>query len=102
MTAVTSLLTTKLYISPPRSNEDAQVLTLLRDVRHTAPAFVDRLLNYARGAELAQETAPQPLIEPLSERELDVPRLIAVGLANREIADRLFITVGSSGVPAVV
>jgi LuxR family maltose regulon positive regulatory protein len=34
----------------------------------------------------------QPLIEPLSERELEVLQLIAHGDSNQEIADRLVIT----------
>jgi LuxR family maltose regulon positive regulatory protein len=76
-------------------DEDAQVLTLLRDVRDAAPAFVDRILNYARDTELEQEAAPQTLTEPLSEREVEVLGLIAAGLANREIAERLFIAVGT-------
>jgi LuxR family maltose regulon positive regulatory protein len=33
----------------------------------------------------------QPLIEPLSERELEVLGLVAQGLSNREISQRLFI-----------
>lgn len=33
----------------------------------------------------------QPLIEPLSRRELEVLQLIAQGLSNREIAERLFL-----------
>lgn len=33
----------------------------------------------------------QPLIEPLSQRELEVLQLIAQGLSNREIAERLFL-----------
>ncbi|MCZ8511929.1 LuxR C-terminal-related transcriptional regulator [Paenibacillus filicis] len=33
----------------------------------------------------------KPLIEPLSERELEVLHLIAQGLSNREISERLFI-----------
>ncbi len=38
-------------------------------------------------------TAPlaQPLIEPLSQRELEVLQLIAQGLSNREISERLFL-----------
>jgi LuxR family maltose regulon positive regulatory protein len=39
---------------------------------------------------------PSSLIEPLSERELEVLQLIANGLSNREIADRLTITVGTA------
>jgi len=35
------------------------------------------------------------LIEQLSERELEVLRLIAEGLTNREIAERLFIAVST-------
>ena len=38
---------------------------------------------------------PQPLIEPLSERELKVLRLIAAGYSNQEIADRLVIAQGT-------
>ena len=36
------------------------------------------------------------LVEPLSEAELKVLRLVASGLSNREIADRLVITVGTT------
>ena len=35
--------------------------------------------------------ASQPLIEPLSDRELEVLRLVAQGLSNREIGERLFL-----------
>ncbi len=34
---------------------------------------------------------PNLLIEPLSQRELEVLQLIAQGLSNREISERLFL-----------
>ena len=38
---------------------------------------------------------PQPLIEPLSERELEVLRLIAQGLSNQEITQKLFVALST-------
>ncbi|MCX7707816.1 MAG: response regulator transcription factor [Anaerolineae bacterium] len=53
-------------------------------------------------AEFARLRPPVPrptpatgLPEPLSERELEVLRLLADGLTNREIADRLFLAEGT-------
>ena len=40
-------------------------------------------------------TTPQPLIEPLSERELEVLHLIAQGLSNREISERLVLALST-------
>lgn len=40
-------------------------------------------------------SASPPLAEPLSERELEVLRLVAQGLSNQEIADKLFVAVGT-------
>ena len=37
----------------------------------------------------------QPLIEPLSPRELEVLHLIAQGLSNQEISERLFLALGT-------
>ncbi len=42
-----------------------------------------------------QERTHQRLLEPLSDRELEVVRLIADGLSNAEIAQKLFLTVGT-------
>jgi LuxR family maltose regulon positive regulatory protein len=79
-------------------DDAAAVRELLPRVRHVAPGFVDRLLAAFPG----EESAPPPaapassaLVEPLSQRELEVLGLVAQGLTNREIAGRLFITVGT-------
>jgi LuxR family maltose regulon positive regulatory protein len=35
------------------------------------------------------------LIEPLSERELEILRLMAAGMSNQEIAEKVVVTVGT-------
>jgi LuxR family maltose regulon positive regulatory protein len=61
--------------------------------------YAGRLLTAYYG-ELAKQPVPLakalqggPLIEPLTERELEVLHLIAAGWSNREIADKLVISV---------
>jgi LuxR family maltose regulon positive regulatory protein len=39
--------------------------------------------------------ASQPLIEPLTDRELEILQLVAEGLSNREICDRLFLALST-------
>jgi LuxR family maltose regulon positive regulatory protein len=41
------------------------------------------------------DVKPQPLIEPLSERELEILRLVTDGLSNRQISERLFISLST-------
>lgn len=46
-------------------------------------------------AENAAQRGEQPLAEPLTARELEVLELIALGLSNREISERLVIALGT-------
>lgn len=48
-------------------------------------------------AEFSRMSAPkpEPLVEPLSERETDILRLLAAGSSNKEIGATLFITEGT-------
>ncbi|HEX3052280.1 MAG TPA: LuxR C-terminal-related transcriptional regulator [Aggregatilineaceae bacterium] len=73
-------------------DEDPLVLALLPRVRRAAPLFVDQLLHFA---DPGSPRPVQPLVDPLSDRELDVLRLLAVGLSNQEIAQELVITTGT-------
>lgn len=69
--------------------------------REIATAYVNKLLSAYKAVELlpndgiGTKTMMQPLIEPLSERELEILHLIAEGLTNREISDRLFLALST-------
>ncbi len=78
-------------------DEGQALIDLLPRVRHVAPAFVSQLLEAVQGEPGLQSppTGIQPLVEPLSERELDLLQLVAEGYSNREIAERLVISVGT-------
>jgi DNA-binding NarL/FixJ family response regulator len=84
---------------------------LLKDV--TADRLVEAVLAAARGESVLQPSVaarvvarfaqlpddvparPQPLVVPLSDRELEVLRLLADGGSNREIAAALFLAEGT-------
>lgn len=82
-------------------DEGETMLHLLRQAasQGLAPSYVSKLL--ANSSEpAARESAAKPphlypLIEALSERELEVLRLLAAGMSNREIADELVIAVST-------
>jgi LuxR family maltose regulon positive regulatory protein len=65
--------------------------------RGIAPQYTSRLLAALPAAEPASkfQKLPVEMVEPLSERELEVLQLIAEGLSNQEVAQRLFITLGT-------
>jgi LuxR family maltose regulon positive regulatory protein len=76
---------------------------LLRETldRGVAPDYVRRLLaafpsEKAESASVHRSPSPaNELVEPLSEREVEVLQLIAGGLTNREIADQLYLSLNT-------
>ncbi len=75
-------------------DEGPQILDLLPEVRHIAPKFVDELLAKSRKAVELAQLSDSPY-EPLSEREMEVLNLVARGYSNRQIAEALFVTLGT-------
>jgi len=73
------------------------ILAAARDESVLQPSVAAKVV--ARFADLPAEPdarpRPQPLVVPLSDRELDVMRLLAAGRTNREIAAALFLAEGT-------
>jgi LuxR family maltose regulon positive regulatory protein len=61
------------------------------------PDYAGKLLGAfkAKGDDSKVESikSSQPLIEPLSERELEILHLISEGLSNRQISERLYLAI---------
>jgi DNA-binding NarL/FixJ family response regulator len=71
------------------------VLAAARGESVLQPSVAAKVL--ARFAQLDDNVAPpaQPLVVPLTDRELEVVRLLAQGKSNREIAAALFLAEGT-------
>ncbi len=67
--------------------------------RGVTPEYAGKLLaacdadkSASQAPSIVPEVTSSSLVEPLSERELEVLDLIAEGLSNREVAERLYIS----------
>jgi LuxR family maltose regulon positive regulatory protein len=77
-------------------DEGEAMLKLLRRAasQGITPQYTHKLLAaFEPGEYIAPH--PQPLPEPLTGRELDVLRLIAAGLPNREIAEQFYVSINT-------
>jgi LuxR family maltose regulon positive regulatory protein len=86
--------------------EGPPMAALLRKIRTTQSQerdYLDRLLEafedgeepLAPASSHVRQKVPQPPIEPLSDRELEVLQLMATGASNQEIAHELVIAVNT-------
>jgi LuxR family maltose regulon positive regulatory protein len=65
-------------------------------LRGVMPEYVGKIMAAIKGRPRPMTPGPSPLVEPLSEREIEVLRLVAAGLSNREIAKKLVISPGTA------
>jgi DNA-binding NarL/FixJ family response regulator len=70
------------------------IRTAVRGDAPISPPVARKLVDLV--ARMPAAAPPAPMIEPLSEREIQVLRLMAQGCGNKEIADRLVIAEGTA------
>jgi LuxR family maltose regulon positive regulatory protein len=58
-------------------------------------AFEHELQTNDEKQEVLNASPVQPMVEPLSQRELEVLRLIAFGFSNQEICKHLFLALNT-------
>ena len=78
-------------------DEGEPIFQLLQQVALENPnqkAYCDKLLA-AFGVQSNKDVKSQRLVDPLSDRELEILRLIAAGLKNKEIAAELIISLNT-------
>lgn len=76
----------------------AELLTGIKDVKPRIKAYVGRLLAACQGQRVSRKSqggSPQPLLEPLSEREREVLRLLRSELSGPEMARRLLVSLNT-------
>lgn len=71
------------------------VLAAARDESVLQPSVAAKVVAQFARLDFVEPQQPQPLVVPLSERELEVLRLLADGRSNKEIASRLFLAEGT-------
>jgi len=100
------LLEKALLLSQPNSfirsfiDEGTKVLDILRQISVSGKVldYKNKIIEAFKSDKIEREetsflSSPQPLNEDLSKRELEVLQLIAQGLSNREICEKLYIAI---------
>ena len=101
-TQAITMLDEALLLAEPEQNvrvfvdEAGPMADLLRQLRPrgSAVGYIDKLLAVFE-ARIKRQAEPAPLVDPLSDRELEILQLIGDGLSNKQISEKLFLTVGT-------
>jgi len=70
-------------------------LLRLASSRGIMPTYVNKLRSAMHSQEQEQPDKQSPLVEPLSQRELEVMELLDSGKSNQQIADELILSIGT-------
>ncbi len=74
----------------------SSIRTAARGEYILAPSAMTKLVEKVTQAETTRKEPDNSLIEPLSQREIEVLSLIAIGFSNKEIALKLVISEGTA------
>ena len=82
----------RLFLDAGESMKELLYHAAKRDIY---PNYVNWLLTAFGNVTLTTKTPSQSLIDPLSDRELEILQHIAAGLSNQNIAEKLFISIAT-------
>ena len=77
-------------------DEGEALLDLLPKARQAAPELVDAILSIQQAGSDSHPSPLDQLIDPLSEQEMRILKLLTAGKSNQDIADELVISVGTA------
>lgn len=76
-----------------KNSQPDQIISAIRQVKNKVNVLGDKVMDVLR--ESINSKGENEIFKDLSEREIEVCKLIATGLSNKEIADELYLSEGT-------